>query len=73
MDVLLRRTKRLQSSLVTRSFADDIAAVTPDIFESAPALLSIFADFGRISGLLLNLPKTTCFVPLFRSDVATGL
>ncbi|CAK0797853.1 unnamed protein product, partial [Prorocentrum cordatum] len=61
-----------QPSLETRAFADDVAAVTPDLFVSAPALLSIFTDCGRISGLQLNLPKT-CVVPLFRSDQATVL
>ena len=72
LDVLLRRLRRLQPALATRAFADDISAVTPDLFGSAPGLHEIFTEFGQISGLHLNLPKTV-LVPLFHGEHAAIL
>ena len=69
MDILLRRIRRLLPSLTTRAFADDVAAVAPDVDSAAPVLQAIFGEFGRASGLQLNLPKTV-MVPLWTLDAA---
>jgi hypothetical protein len=46
-----------------------VATVTPDMSAAGPVLQDIFGEFGRISGLHLNLPKTYV-VPLWRTDLA---
>ena len=69
MDILLRRIRRHLPTLTTRAFADDVATVTPDMSAAGPVLQDIFGEFGRISGLHLNLPKTYV-VPLWRTDLA---
>ena len=63
MDVLLRRLHRLAPDAVIRAFADDVGAVAANLFRDAQTFGTQFMMFGRISGLLLNMPKTV-IVPL---------
>ena len=49
--------------------------VSPDLWRDASAIASIFNDFGQISGLALNIPKTVVIPlwPLATEDVAQTL
>ena len=55
--------------LEPRAFADDIAAVTPNFEATAGELHVVFAEFGLLSGLHLNMPKTY-LAPLALCDLA---
>eukprot|EP00959_Pyramimonas_sp_CCMP1952_P149882 3136330-Pyramimonas_sp.AAC.1 len=72
MDILLRRMRRQLPDLTSRAFADDVASVTPDMGAAAPVLHQLFAEFGRLSGLHLSMPKAY-LVPLFTADSAAVL
>ena len=50
-----------------RAYADDLAGVLACGVESAQLLAPLFADFERLSGLHLNLPKTA-ILPLWPVD-----
>ena len=67
VDVLLRRLRAKVPGVELRAFADDVAAVVSDLMLSVPSLHTVFHEFGRLSGLRLNLPKTV-MVPLFLGD-----
>ena len=69
IDILLRRMRRRMPEVESRAFADDVATVTPSLEGTAPALHSLFAEFGRLSGLHLNMPKTY-LIPLAPGDPA---
>ena len=64
VDILLRRLTRLFPECMIPAFADDIALVMPCLFKDATGVMHTFRQFGRISGLNLNLP-TTIIVPLW--------
>eukprot|EP00973_Karenia_brevis_P051119 7100166-Karenia_brevis.AAC.1 len=68
VDVLLRRLSRLHPSCIIRAFADDIALLTPCVYKDASSVMHIFRDFGKMSGLELNLPKCE-IIPLWESSV----
>ena len=49
---------------MVRSYADDTAIVSEDIWQEGPVLARLFAEFQKISGLALNLRKCS-FIPLY--------
>jgi hypothetical protein len=64
VDMLLRRLAAFLPDAVCRAFADDTAVVLQDLRGVAGILNSVFTEFGHISGLRLNLPKTVV-IPLW--------
>jgi hypothetical protein len=68
LDLLLRRLARLCPSSIIRAFADDTAIVIDDFFKHARLIRTIFQDFGAISGMELNIPKTV-IVRLWPQDL----
>ena len=69
VDLLLRRLGRLFPDAMFRAFADDIGAVFHDLPRDADLLMQTFQEFGCISGLELNFPKTVV-IPLWEGGVA---
>jgi hypothetical protein len=67
IDVFLRRLYRRHLTITLRAFADDIGLVVQHI-SHLTAVQFDFLAFAKISGLHLNLPKTT-LVPLWESTV----
>ena len=67
VDPLLQRLQANLPDCVLRAFADDTAAVVPEFAKSAPSIMSIYQDFGKISNLQLNVKKTI-LVPLWESS-----
>ena len=64
-DVLLIRVQRaLKNDEIVKVFADDTAVVIHDYAVSVPTLAFIFKEFEQISGLALNMKKTT-FIPMW--------
>jgi hypothetical protein len=61
-DLLVRRLAK-QSTDVVRAFADDVAVVTPDLKKHIAEAVPLFNDFGKVSGLFLNIHKTVV-IPL---------
>ena len=66
VDVLLRKLRALLPDAITKAFADDTAMVVPNFHWHANTIMSLFKEFGEISGLHLNLPKTV-LIPLWPS------
>ena len=64
VDILLRKLAKDHPDSVIRAFADDTAMVSPDLWRDASAIAAMFNDFGQISGLTLNIPKTVA-IPLW--------
>ena len=62
-DLLLRLLAKRFPDLVARAFADDTAAVSPDISSHAANLLDVFRRYEAMSGLALNMRKTV-IIPL---------
>ena len=62
-ELLLRILQKRFPDLVARAFADDTAAVSPDISSHAADLLHVFQRYEAMSGLGLNLRKTV-IIPL---------
>ena len=60
--------QRLCPSLTIREFADDIAVVAPDLYNSVPTLMRIFLETARVAGLSLNIPKCV-LIPLWCVDL----
>ena len=58
VDVLLRRLQQLLPEACFRAFADDNVCVMPNCITSGNLVLQLYPDFGNISNLKLNLPKT---------------
>ena len=50
-----------------RAFADDIALTLHDFWQHAGLLQKVFEEFGAVSGLHLNLPKTVV-IPLWPAN-----
>jgi len=63
IEPLLRRLQAVDPELLVCAYADDIGAVSEDLFGLLIAAAPIFGAFGRASGLHLNLSKTV-IVPL---------
>ena len=68
VDLLLRRLERLFPDVMLRAFADDIGAVIRDLPRDADLLMRTFDDFGKLSGLELNRPKTIV-IPLWEEGL----
>ena len=62
-DILLRFLNHRRPAMGLRAFADDTAAVHPEIQQEAQKVMDIFKDYGRMSNLHLNLNKTVV-IPL---------
>jgi hypothetical protein len=69
VDMLLRKLAKLVPGSLIRAFADDTAMVMEDFWKSAELVHGTFREFGRISGLNLNIPKTT-MIPLWTTPLA---
>ena len=67
-DLLLRKLSRNFPNELIRSFADDTAMVVKDWWRVSADIASVFGEFGSISGLVLNLPKTV-LIPLWPSTM----
>ena len=67
-DLLLRKLTAQFPEDTIRAFADDTAVIIQYWWQSADQMREIFAEFARISGLELNLPKTV-IVPLWLTSL----
>jgi hypothetical protein len=67
VDMLLRQLSRQTPDATIRAFADDTAMVLQDAWESVARISRWFVEFGAISGLELNLPKTV-MTPLWEAS-----
>ena len=63
VDLLLRTLQRLHPNSLTRAFADDTAMVIANFMGEGFGIMKLFQEFGALSGLELNLPKTS-LIPL---------
>ena len=63
-EILIERIRMEIPSAIVRAYADDTAVLLQDLQRDAPTLAKIFADFGSMSNLHLNLNKTV-ITPLF--------
>ena len=73
LDILLRKVARaLCSDSVVKGYADDTALVLQDYEKELPTLCHIFQEFSLISGLELNVDKTT-FIPLWPFTSVTSV
>ena len=70
VDLLLRRLANEFPGELLRAFADDTAMVVGDWWRVAAPVSAIFEEFGRISGLVLNIPKTV-IIPLWPVQLST--
>ncbi len=52
-----------------RAYADDTAVILKDIFRDGPRLLHLYREFGDISGLRVNLPKSVVIPLTNRIDI----
>ena len=68
VDILLRRLAAKIPDCSVRAFADDLGAVFPNWEEHSAAAHSIFTEFGAMSGLNLNKPKTVV-IPLWEGGM----
>ena len=64
LELLLRRLGRLCPNALLRAYADDICMVVPNLLEAVPSLVRTFSAFTALSGMALNLPKSTV-IPLW--------
>ena len=69
-DLILRRLRRRFPSAHSRAWADDLAMVIHKAEPHLRALQNFFLELGSVSGLHLNVAKTT-IIPLFRFDEET--
>ena len=65
-DLLLRALSLLEPDALVRAFADDTAMIVKDWWGQGKGIFNLFSEFGAISGLHLNLPKTV-LIPLWES------
>ena len=68
VDMLLRKLADHFPGELIRAFADDTAMVVTDWWRTSSGLQSVFEEFGLISGLVLNIPKTV-IIPLWPADI----
>ena len=66
-DVLLRRLERLYPDEIIRAYTDDTAMIVKDT-RKLGGIAIVFEEYGRISGLKLNIRKTV-IIPLFQIDL----
>ena len=59
-----RQKRTLFPESCVRAYADDNAMTTPNFIRDGAAILRIYKEFGQVSNLTLNLPKTV-LVPLW--------
>ena len=62
-EILLDRIEQECPNILVRAYADDTALVLKDFWKDAPKLPRIFDEFADISGLHLNLHKSS-IIPL---------
>ena len=67
VDIMLRALQR-DAGVCARAFADDIGAVTGDLYSSQHIIYNLFAEFKLISGLGINFAKTV-FIPFWVGDI----
>ena len=63
-ELLIERIRMEIPTALVRAYADDTAVLVQNLWTDLPILARIFADFGNISNLQLNLNKTI-IIPLF--------
>ena len=66
-DVLLRKLASSFPNQLIRAFADDTAMVVDDFHRFSEEIMRLFKEFGEISNLRLNLPKTV-IIPLWSTS-----
>ena len=67
VDLLLRMLRaRLGPDVCIRAFADDVGIVLTDVRSQLPLLARALREFGSISGMHINLPKTVG-IPLWEA------
>jgi len=66
VDVLLRKLQKAMPASTIRAFADDIGAVLEDWDRDGIIAENIFREFADMSGLELNIEKTTA-IPLWEN------
>ena len=64
IDPLLRRLSKWFPDATVRAYADDNAMVTPNFHRDGAGIMHVYREFGLVSNLRLNLPKTV-LVPLW--------
>jgi len=70
MDLLLRvLSTRLGQDFLIRAFADDVGIVLADAPKQLPILVKALQEFGELSGMRVNLPKTVG-IPLWHASLA---
>ena len=67
-DVLLRKLASYFPLQMVRAFADDTAMIVDHFHRHAEVIMFLFQQFGRISNLKLNLPKTV-IIPLWHTTI----
>ena len=67
-DVLLRKLAKAFPSQMVRAFADDTAMVVDNFHRYSEEIMRLFKEFGDISNLRLNLPKTV-IIPLWPTSI----
>ena len=63
-ELLIERIRMEIPSAIVRAYADDTAVLIQNLWTDTPTLARIFADFGNMANLHLNLSKTV-IIPLF--------
>ena len=63
LEPLLDRLAEHFPEAITKSYADDIAMVLPDLSKRWLAIINIFSDFAEVSGLRIH-PSKTLIIPL---------
>ena len=63
-ELLIERIRMILPTALVRAYADDTAVLVQNIWTDTPVLAKIFADFGSMSNLRLNLSKTVV-IPIF--------
>ncbi len=67
IDPLLRRLSKWFPDSTVRAYADDNAMVPPNFLRDGAGIMHLYKEFGHISNLRLNLPKTV-LVPLWPTE-----
>ena len=71
-ELLIERIRMELPSAVIRAYADDTAVLIQNLWTDTSTLAKIFADFGSMSNLHLNLSKTVV-IPLFPQPSLTAV
>ena len=64
IDPLLRRLSKWFPDATVRAYADDNAMVTTNFLRDGGGIMRVYKEFGQVSNLKLNLPKTV-LIPLW--------